>query len=234
MKCDYEPVQAIPCTLCVFDIMGNHPTGETFPLCKIPARYLLSTSSLLNRPVENYIPIYPTTHLHNIIYINIRGLKIPITSSGRIWSVLLAISFLPDRDLHGKVGEYSYRASTSGRLRRPTRCPSSEGMLKVFDQSQQCTGYHGWKGHTDIGGNCLLSLLLPVPELFLLPVGEFNKHTCTPDWPRNNPLHDQPISQTWAPHSSLCHLKMWDAYLGNDYYPTYAAWKPTSGGAWMI
>jgi hypothetical protein len=69
MKCDYEPVQAIPCVLCVFDIMGNHPTGETFPLCKIPARYLLSTSSLLNRPVKNYIqiPIYPITHLHTMI-----------------------------------------------------------------------------------------------------------------------------------------------------------------------
>lgn len=67
--------------LCVFDIMGNHPTGETFPSCKIPARYLRDTWFPLVPnwywPVRNYIeiPICPITHLHTIIQYQYSGFE---------------------------------------------------------------------------------------------------------------------------------------------------------------
>lgn len=68
-------------------------------------------------------------------------------------------------------------------FRDPTPCSSSEGVLKVSDLFRQYTGYTDEK-LTLISEQIVCSLFFSqCPNRFyLLLMGEFNKHTCTPEW----------------------------------------------------
>lgn len=198
------------------------------------ARYLRDTCFPLVPnwywPVRNYveIPICPITHLHTIIQYQYSGFEDTYHTIGKNpIDIDVHLPFpIGFSDLHREADEYSYRASTPGRLPRPDSVFILRGGVEGFWSVPAIYRVHRWKAYTNIRANCLLSFLFPVPESLLLTTHGRVQQAHMHSWvglKHPPPFHDQPISQPWAPHTSLCHLKTWDAYLGNDHYPKYAA-----------
>lgn len=166
-------------------------------------------------------------------YINIQGLKIPITPSGRIWSVL-AGHLPPSRPR-------STRKSRRVLIPRVDSRKTSEtdsvfilrGDVEGFWSVPAMYRVPRMKRSHWYPGKLFAVSAYPVPKPFLLPIGEFNKHICTPDWSRNPPSWSTNIPDMSSllvivpPKDVKCLSRQW-------FLPTYAAWTPTSGGAWMI
>lgn len=120
--------------LCVFDIMGNHPTGETSLSCKIPARYLLSlVSDWFDQSRTTYVGFqhYFIIHLHTIIP-HQYGSEDPYHTIGKnLIGIDGHLSTFRPRS-YREANEYSYRRLTPGRPPGPDSVLILRGDVEGF------------------------------------------------------------------------------------------------------